>query len=164
MDNPCAVEFTGSWSCRRRYMLTGKCRQFRQLPKSFSLDNFAETMRVTDFWNSLGNSVLITGAAIILSLVIHSMAGYAIGRSMARHKGFKFIYFYGNTAQLLSRRCAVNFFDRLHKKLAGILAYVKRFLCDMTEKLQADVQQRRQPLIVRCCPISSAVCSYHLRF
>ena len=64
------------------------------LPKSFSLDNFAEAMRVTDFWHSLGNSVLITGAAIILSLVIHSMAGYAIGRSMARHKGFRFIYFY----------------------------------------------------------------------
>lgn len=64
------------------------------LPNSFSLDNFAEAMRVTDFWNSLGNSVLITGATIVLSLVIHSMAGYAIGRSMARHKGFKFIYFY----------------------------------------------------------------------
>lgn len=64
------------------------------LPKSFSLDNFAEAMRVTDFWNSLGNSVLITGVTIVLSLVIHSMAGYAIGRSMASHKGFRFVYFY----------------------------------------------------------------------
>ena len=51
----------------------------------------------------------------------------------------------------MSYRCAVRFFGRLHKKLAGILAYVKRFLCDMTENLQADVRQRRQPLIVRCC-------------
>lgn len=64
------------------------------LPQSFSLDNFAEAMRVTDFWHSLGNSVIITAATIILSLVIHSMAGYAIGRNMNRKKGFKMIYFY----------------------------------------------------------------------
>ncbi len=64
------------------------------LPKSFSLGNFAEAMRVTDFWHSLGNSVVITGATIILSLVIHSMTGYAIGRNMNRKKGFKLIYFY----------------------------------------------------------------------
>lgn len=64
------------------------------LPQSFSLDNFAEAMRVTDFWHSLGNSVIITAATIILSLVIHSMAGYAIGRTMNRKKGFKMIYFY----------------------------------------------------------------------
>ncbi len=64
------------------------------LPQSFSLDNFAEAMRVTDFWHSLGNSIIITAATIILSLVIHSMAGYAIGRNMNRKKGFKMIYFY----------------------------------------------------------------------
>ncbi len=64
------------------------------LPQSFSIDNFAEAMRVTDFWHSLGNSVIITAATIILSLVIHSMAGYAIGRNMNRKKGFKMIYFY----------------------------------------------------------------------
>ena len=64
------------------------------LPQNFSLQNFAEAMRVTNFWHSLGNSLLITGVTIGISLVIHSMAGYAIGRSMARHKGFKFIYFY----------------------------------------------------------------------
>ena len=64
------------------------------LPQSFSLDNFAEAMRVTDFWHSLGNSIIITAATIILSLVIHSMAGYAIGRNMSRKKGFKLVYFY----------------------------------------------------------------------
>ncbi len=64
------------------------------LPKSFSLGNFAEAMRVTDFWHSLGNSVVITGSTIILSLVTHSMTGYAIGRNMNRKKGFKLIYFY----------------------------------------------------------------------
>ncbi len=30
------------------------------LPKHFSLSNFTEAMKVTDFWNSLGNSLLIT--------------------------------------------------------------------------------------------------------
>ena len=30
------------------------------LPKVWSLDNFKEAMRVTDFWHSLRNSLLIT--------------------------------------------------------------------------------------------------------
>ncbi len=63
-------------------------------PQSFSLDNFAEAMEVTDFWHTLGNSILITAASIVLSIIIHSMAGYAIGRNMSRKKGFRFIYFY----------------------------------------------------------------------
>ena len=63
-------------------------------PKSFSFDNFAEAMRVTNFWNSLKNSIIITGITIIFSIVIHSMAGYSIGRNMSRKKGFKMIYFY----------------------------------------------------------------------
>lgn len=65
-----------------------------RFPDKLSFGNFAEAMRVTNFWNSLLNSVIITGTSIILSLLMHSMAGYAIGRSMARHKGFKFSYFY----------------------------------------------------------------------
>lgn len=64
------------------------------LPSKFSFENFSEAMRVTNFWHSLGNSIIITGASILLSLFIHSMAGYAIGRSMSRRKEFKFAYFY----------------------------------------------------------------------
>lgn len=63
-------------------------------PQRWSFDNFVEAMRVTDFWNSLGNSLLITGVTVILAILIHSMAGYAIGRSMARSKGYKFAYLY----------------------------------------------------------------------
>lgn len=63
-------------------------------PKAFSLDNFAEAMRVTNFGMSLLNSLIITGVTVLLALIIHSMAGYAIGRAMVRHKSFKFIYFY----------------------------------------------------------------------
>ena len=35
-------------------------------PKEWSLSNFAEAMRVTDFWNSLGNSLLITVTTLSL--------------------------------------------------------------------------------------------------
>ena len=64
------------------------------LPSSFSFHNFAEAMRVTDFWNSLVNSLIISGAAVILSVLIHSLAGYAIGRSMKDSKFYKFVYLY----------------------------------------------------------------------
>lgn len=64
------------------------------LPKSWSFSNFAEAMQVTDFWHSLGNSLLITLVTIVLAILNHSIAGYVIGRGMRKIKGFKFIYFY----------------------------------------------------------------------
>ena len=64
------------------------------LPKSWSFSNFAEAMQVTDFWQSLGNRVLITLVTIVLAILIHSIAGYVIGRGMRKIKGFKFFYFY----------------------------------------------------------------------
>lgn len=64
------------------------------LPSSWSLSNFAEAMRVTDFWHSLGNSLLITVITVLLALIIHSLAGYAIGRSMGNSKFYSFSYLY----------------------------------------------------------------------
>ena len=63
-------------------------------PSSWKLDNLKEAMEVTNFWHTLGNSLLITIATIVLALLIHSLAGYVIGRNMARKKGYRFIYFY----------------------------------------------------------------------
>lgn len=63
-------------------------------PSSWSLDNFRQAMAVTDFWRSLGNSLLITLATIVLAILIHSVAGYVIGRNMAGRKSFRFIYLY----------------------------------------------------------------------
>ncbi len=63
-------------------------------PSAWSFGNFAEAMRVTDFWNSLGNSLLITTSAVILSVIIHSLAGYAIGRNMGNSRFYKFAYLY----------------------------------------------------------------------
>lgn len=63
-------------------------------PSSWSFDNFAEAMRVTNFWSALANSLIITGITIILSVLIHSIAGYVIGRNMRRKRGYKLAYFY----------------------------------------------------------------------
>ena len=43
-------------------------------PSSWSFDNFAEAMRVTDFWNSLGNSLLITAVTVVIAILLHSLA------------------------------------------------------------------------------------------
>ena len=64
------------------------------LPKHFSLSNFTEAMKVTDFWNSLGNSLLITVVTVVLAMLIHSLLEYAIARNKAHSKFYKFIYFY----------------------------------------------------------------------
>ena len=64
------------------------------LPARWSLDNFRQAMEVTNFWHSLGNSLLITLATIVLAILIHSIAGYVIGRGMAEKKSFRFIYLY----------------------------------------------------------------------
>ena len=60
------------------------------LPKSWSFANFAEAMRVTDFWHSLGNSILITVITVVISILLHSMIGYAIGRNKGKSKFYKF--------------------------------------------------------------------------
>ena len=64
------------------------------LPAQWSFANFQEAMRVTDFWHSLGNSLLITVATVVLSVVIHGLAGYAIGRSMQKNKIYNIIYMF----------------------------------------------------------------------
>lgn len=64
------------------------------LPSSFSLNNFKEAMRVTDFWNSLGNSLLLTLVTVGISIAVHSVAGYAIGRNMGKSKFYKLTYLY----------------------------------------------------------------------
>lgn len=63
-------------------------------PEKWSLENFRQAMEVTDFWHSLGNSLLITIATIVLAILIHSLAGYVIGRGMGKKKSFRIIYLY----------------------------------------------------------------------
>ena len=61
--------------------MTNSISGILSLPAKWSLSNFAQAMEVTDFWRSLGNSVLITVVTVVLSIVLHSMLGYAIGRN-----------------------------------------------------------------------------------
>ena len=74
--------------------MTNSISGILSLPKSWSLDNFAEAMRVTDFWHSVLNSVLVTGVTVAISIVVHSLIGYAIGRNKAKSKFYKFVYLF----------------------------------------------------------------------
>ncbi len=74
--------------------MTNSIAGILSLPKSWSLSNFSEAMRVTDFWRSLRNSLLITGVTVVLSILLHSMVGYAIGRNKAKKKWYNLAYLY----------------------------------------------------------------------
>lgn len=74
--------------------MTNSISGILSLPKTWNLANFAEAMRVTDFWRSLGNSIMITVVTVVLSVLIHSLIGYAIGRNKAHNKFYKLSYLY----------------------------------------------------------------------
>lgn len=73
--------------------MTNSISGILSLPKTWSLDNFREAMRVTDFWNSLRNSLLITGVTVVASVLIHSLMGYALGRNK-KSKFYNFVYLF----------------------------------------------------------------------
>ena len=74
--------------------MTNSISGILSLPKNWSVSNFAEAMRVTDFWRSLFNSVKITLITVVISILLHSMVGYAIGRNKAKSKFYNFSYLY----------------------------------------------------------------------
>ena len=74
--------------------MTNSVMGLLSFPKEWSFDNFREAMRVTDFWRSLFNSFLITGFTVAVSIIIHSLMGYAVARNMGRSKFYRFSYFY----------------------------------------------------------------------
>lgn len=64
------------------------------LPKTWSFENFKEAIKVTDFWHSLLNSVIITGVTMVVSIIVHSLLGYAVARNMNNSKFYRFVYFF----------------------------------------------------------------------
>lgn len=62
------------------------------LPETWSLGNFIEAIEVTDFFRSFLNSLIITVVAVIVSVLVHSLAAYAIGRNMEK-RAFKLSYY-----------------------------------------------------------------------
>ncbi len=73
--------------------MTNSISGILSLPSTLSFANFAEAMRVTDFWRSLTNSALITLLTVGISILLHSLIGHAIGRNMSK-KGYKLAYLY----------------------------------------------------------------------
>ena len=74
--------------------MTNSISGILSLPKVWSLNNFKEAMRITDFWHSLGNSLLITLVTVGLSIIIHSLMGYALGRNKGSNKFYGFVYLF----------------------------------------------------------------------
>lgn len=74
--------------------MTNSIAGILSLPKTWSFSNFSEAMRLTDFWRSLGNSIFITSISVVLSIVIHSLIGYAIGRNKGKSKFYNVAYLY----------------------------------------------------------------------
>ena len=74
--------------------MTNSISGILSLPSHWSIENFAEAMRVTDFWHSLLNSVIITVVTVVLSILIHSLMGYALGRNKGHSKFYKFVYLF----------------------------------------------------------------------
>lgn len=74
--------------------MTNSISGILSLPKTWSLNNFREAMEITDFWHSLRNSLLITGLSVILSITVHSLMGYALGRNKAKSKFYSFVYLF----------------------------------------------------------------------
>lgn len=73
--------------------MTNSISGILSLPKVWSLQNFREAMEVTDFWNSLKNSLLISGLTVGLSILIHSLMGYTLGRNKSS-KFYNFVYLF----------------------------------------------------------------------
>ena len=74
--------------------MTNSISGILSLPKAWSLNNFREAMEVTDFWRSLRNSLLITVSTVALSIAVHSMMGYALGRNKSHSKFYSFVYLF----------------------------------------------------------------------
>lgn len=73
--------------------MTNSISGILSLPKTWSLSNFREAMRVTDFWNSLRNSLVISVLTVVLSILIHSLMGYTLGRNK-KSKFYNFVYLF----------------------------------------------------------------------
>ncbi len=73
--------------------MTNSISGILSLPKVWSLQNFREAMEVTDFWNSLKNSLVISGLTVGISILIHSLMGYTLGRNKSS-KFYNFVYLF----------------------------------------------------------------------
>ncbi|MBI1277576.1 MAG: ABC transporter permease subunit [Anaerolineaceae bacterium] len=69
------------------------------LPQNVNFDNFRIMVETYGFLRSLGNSVLIVGASLTLSLLIGSLAAFAVAK--LRFRGKKVFFFFLISLQLI---------------------------------------------------------------
>lgn len=63
------------------------------LPKTWNFNNFIQAIKMTNFFHTILNSLIITAGAVIVTIVTNSLVAYAIARNMHK-KFYKFVYFY----------------------------------------------------------------------
>lgn len=63
------------------------------LPSSLNLSNYAEIIADTNFLLYFGNSMIITGVSIFLSLLLGTLAAYALARYSFKISGFIYVFF-----------------------------------------------------------------------
>ena len=64
------------------------------LPHTWSLSNFAEAIKITDFWHTVSNSLIITLGSAVACVLVSSMVSFAIARNMENKKIYRFFYYY----------------------------------------------------------------------
>lgn len=63
------------------------------LPTVPTLDNYKKALSTMDYWKNFGNSLLITSVAVILVIILGSMAAYSISRHRTKLSRFVSVLF-----------------------------------------------------------------------
>ncbi|ALC92880.1 ABC transporter permease [Bacillus sp. FJAT-18017] len=70
------------------------------LPKSWSFDNFTRAIEMTNFFNALKNSAVVTVVVTFFTVLTNSLVAYAIARNMHK-RFFKSLYYYFLSAMFI---------------------------------------------------------------
>ncbi|MBB6732336.1 carbohydrate ABC transporter permease [Cohnella zeiphila] len=61
------------------------------VPDSFKLSNYSYATKLIDFWRYAGNSVILSGIAVVISSFTSGLVGYAFARIQAPGRGLLFM-------------------------------------------------------------------------
>ena len=70
------------------------------LPIGLHYENFIKAIEMTNFFNAIKNSLMITVSSVSITILTNSMVAYAIARNMHK-KFFKGLYFYFISAMFI---------------------------------------------------------------
>lgn len=75
-------------------------RSILAIPDSIQISNYLQAIKMTNYFESLKNSVYVTLPTVAVVLIVNSMVSYAIARNMDK-KYFKFLYYYFISAMFI---------------------------------------------------------------